>query len=325
MSRLPNFFIVGAPKAATTSLYHYLDQHPQVYMSAIKEPHFFAAEVREENCDAYVRGEIARDKRALREYLSGPMLEKRFGGIVEDWQDYLRLFAGAQDQIALGEASPCYLWSPTAAERIASDIPEARILVMLRDPVDRAFSQYLRSLGVGAVHWSFREHVRRNQSYCSGQFAVDYPFLEFGLYAAQLERYLTRFGAQVWVGFYEDFRNRPLEVYQSICRFLGISDAFSPCMERRHLQAQVPRTKLIGWLRRAGLWGTVARAMPQGFRPAMRRALTRRPADYVIDPADRQYLRDYYREDVSKLAILLESNPSCGGRPVPEWLRCSPA
>src|SRR5580704_13791477 len=120
MSRPPNFFIVGAPKAATTSLYHYLDQHPQVYMSAIKEPHFFAAEVREENCDVYVRGEIARDRRALREYLAGPMLEKRLGGIVGDWRDYLKLFAGAKDELALGEASPCYLWSPTAAERIAA-------------------------------------------------------------------------------------------------------------------------------------------------------------------------------------------------------------
>ena len=67
MSRLPNFFIVGAPKAGTTSLYHYLDQHPQAYMSAIKEPHFFAAEIRPENFDAELRRHVARDAR-LREF-----------------------------------------------------------------------------------------------------------------------------------------------------------------------------------------------------------------------------------------------------------------
>ncbi len=120
MSRLPNFFIVGAPKAGTTSLYYYLDQHPQVYMSAIKEPHFFAPEVREENFDPELRRGISRATGGLREFLSGPMRRKRFSGIVTDWEDYLRLFGGADGELALGEASACYLWSPTAAEQIAS-------------------------------------------------------------------------------------------------------------------------------------------------------------------------------------------------------------
>jgi Sulfotransferase family len=176
MSRLPNFFIVGAPKAATTSLYHYLDQHPQVYMSVINEPHFFATEIREENCDSYVRREMARDIRGLHEFLSGPMREKHFGGITREWQDYLSLFAGATDEAGLGEASPCYLWSPTAPEGIASRLQGARILVMLREPVDRAFA-HIFSLGNGAIRCDFRQHIRRNQSHGSGQLAVHYPFL----------------------------------------------------------------------------------------------------------------------------------------------------
>ena len=79
-----DFFIVGAPKAGTTSLYHYLDQHPQVYMSAIKEPHFFAAEIRPENFDAELRRDVARDAGSLREFLSGPMRQKRFGELRQD-------------------------------------------------------------------------------------------------------------------------------------------------------------------------------------------------------------------------------------------------
>jgi Sulfotransferase family len=75
MPRLPNFFIVGAPKTGTTSLYLYLDQHPEIYMAAIKEPNYFAAEIREENCEPSLRIEIARDNRGLREFLSGPMHE----------------------------------------------------------------------------------------------------------------------------------------------------------------------------------------------------------------------------------------------------------
>src|SRR5690349_7816414 len=131
MSRLPNFFIVGAPKAGTTSLYHYLDQHPQIYMSAIKEPNFFSSEIRAENCDPDLRRALLRDGEAVREFLSGPMREKRFGGIVTTWDDYVRLFANAAKESALGEASVCYLWSPTAAAGIAERMPGAKIIVML--------------------------------------------------------------------------------------------------------------------------------------------------------------------------------------------------
>ena len=136
MSRLPNFFLVGAPKAGTTSLYSYLDQHPEIFMSAIKEPHFFADEIRKEHCDPELRRRMATDNGSLRDFLSGPMREKRFGGIVSDWEDYLRLFANATDESALGEASVCYLWSRTAPGRIAEKIPNAKILVMLRDPAE---------------------------------------------------------------------------------------------------------------------------------------------------------------------------------------------
>src|SRR5690348_379750 len=89
---LPNFLIVGAPKAGTTSLYHYLDQHPQIFMSPIKEPNYFASEIRPENFGDELQMQVAKDLRELEEYLQGPLKEKRFGGLVSRWDDYLRLF-----------------------------------------------------------------------------------------------------------------------------------------------------------------------------------------------------------------------------------------
>jgi hypothetical protein len=283
-------------------------------MSAIKEPNFFSAEIREENFDPQLRRRMARETRGLGKFLAGPRVEKRFGGIVTEWEDYLRLFANASEESALGEASVCYLWSRTAPERIAEAIPDARILIMLRDPAERAFSQYLHGVGNGAIGWSFREHIQRNRQHGSGQLCVHYPFLELGLYAEQLGRYLERFGRKVWVGFHEDFKDRPLEVYQNICRFLGLDHEFSPSMDRRHLEAQAPRLRSIGWLKRSGFWQAAARVTPSRLRPLIRRALIRRPGTTRMEPADREYLVEFYREDIGKLAKLL-------GRNLDGWLR----
>ena len=101
---LPNFFIAGAPKSGTTSLYHYLSQHPEIYMSPIKEPNYFAPEIRLERFSEGLRSQAEQDMSELRAYLDGPMRETRFGGVVTEWRDYLKLFAWADGRKAIGEA-----------------------------------------------------------------------------------------------------------------------------------------------------------------------------------------------------------------------------
>jgi len=312
--RLPNFFLAGVPKASTTSLYHYLGQHPRIYMSPIKEPNFFAAEIREENCDPRYRKILARQNRALGEFLAGPMREQRFGGIVANWDDYLRLFANADGETALGEASVCYFWSPTAPARIAEKIPGAKILVMLRHPAERAFSQYLHGVGTGMIRWSLREHIQRNLRQGSDQFSVDYPFLEFGMYSGPLARYRQHFGSNVWVGFHEDFSRSPAETLRNIFGFLGVAVDFPPDFSRRHLKAELPRLAAFGRLRNSRLWRMAVRATPASVRPLIRGVLMRRPEGFGMDPEDRRYLIDYYREDIDALAGMT-------GRDLDAWLR----
>jgi hypothetical protein len=158
----PNFFLVGAPKAGTTSLYAYLDQHPQVYMSPLKEPNFFADELRPGNFSASERPRIAREMRALRIYLDGGARDKRFGGIITRWDDYLRLYDAVADERAIGEASACYLWSHSTAANIAARIPGARIIINLRNPIDRAYSQYLQMVTMGVTGRTFRQQIEAN-------------------------------------------------------------------------------------------------------------------------------------------------------------------
>ena len=140
---MPNFFIVGAPKAGTTSLYHYLDQHPDVYMSPVKEPCHFSEEIRLQNFSQEMLPGVKPTCAPSRSTLRGPMTEKRFGGVGMEWDDYLRLFENVKGEAAIGEASALDLGSKTAARNIQLRVPNARILMVLREPVGRAFSNTL--------------------------------------------------------------------------------------------------------------------------------------------------------------------------------------
>ena len=245
----PNFFLAGAPKAGTTSLCSYLAQHPQVFMSPVKEPCYFAAEVRPEN-------------------FAEPYREAS-PNLISDWPSYLRLFQDADAATAIGEASVCYLWSPTAAARIADRVPGARILLVLRDPAERAFSQYLHGVAKGRITGGFGEHLDASLRDTAGCFCPTYPFLQFGHYAVQIRRYLAHFpAAQLQIELYEDFQRTPSDFYRRILGFLGVDPDFVPDTSRRH------------------------------HVYAQRETL-------ALTAADRRFLVDHYREDILDLQGLL--------------------
>ncbi len=123
----PNFFVIGAARSGTTSLYHYLKQHPQIYISPVKEPRFFAFKGVADNLDSYYEP-------------SGSDIVKES---ITSFEAYCALFQGVSCEKAIGEASPLYLWSSKACENIHQTIPDAKLIAILRDPVERAFSHFL--------------------------------------------------------------------------------------------------------------------------------------------------------------------------------------
>ncbi|HEY1758336.1 MAG TPA: sulfotransferase domain-containing protein [Bryobacteraceae bacterium] len=303
----PTFFIAGAPKAGTTSFYHQMDQHPQIYMSPIKEPCYFASELRIENFNEELRPRLRRESESLREYLRGPMTLKRFGGPVAEWEDYLLLFRNVRKEVAIGEASVSYLWSQTAAKNIAARIPDAKIILILRDPVDRAFSQYLQAVSSGLVHSSFREEIIANMNSRSGKFGVLNPFLEFGNYGAQVQRFLDVFSQDnVLIHIYEEMRTNPPDAMAETFRFLGVSAEFASASSARFMEPRVPRLMSAGYrLKKRGIWQSASRLIPERMRPALRRVIHRPRGSLMVDPKDRAYLRSHYREDILKLEQLL--------------------
>ena len=206
--RLPDFFLVGHHKSGTTAMHAMLSQHPQVFMPALKEPHF-----------------LATDRRS------------RFGdprGLPATREEYLALFEPARpDQIA-GEASASYLWSRTAASEIAALQPNARMIAILREPVS-----HLRSLHMNyqRLHWEDRDllsAIEAGEARRAGrEIPKRCPYPEMLIYSdqvtytEQLRRYHARFPPdRVLVLIYEEFRAENLATMREVAAFLGVDEAF---------------------------------------------------------------------------------------------------
>jgi hypothetical protein len=309
---LPNFFIVGAPKAGTTSLYQYLNQHPDVYMSPIKEPNYFASEIRPDNVSEEFEEQVRRDMVALKAYLQGPMSESRFGGMVLEWEDYLKLFESVKQEIAIGEASVLYLWSKTAPVNIVSRIPEAKIVMILRDPAERAFSQYLHNVANGVTCESFRQHIYTSSRWNGEKFNVACPSLELGLYYEQVKRYLKLFPREnIYIAFFEDYQQQPARMLEELFRFLNIDSRFTPDMSEKQLEPKIPRAFVVThFLKRCGVWQHFKKLSPPMFQSRLRTIVFKKRRSLVMDARDRDYLLAYYRDDIRKLSNLLDRDLS---------------
>ncbi len=315
-SPLPNFFIVGAPKAGTTSLHRYLRQHPQIYMSPVKEPNYFASEVRPERFAAEYRQRAQKAVENLRQRLSQPSVGTPYPeGIVAEWDDYVELFRDANEARAIGEASVCYLWSATAAANIHAAIPEAKVIMILRDPAERAFSQYLHNARDGVIARSFREQIELAAREKRVEFQPLYPFLENGLYFEQVKRFLDRFPRErIRIFIYEVAWRDAARLLREVFEFLDVDSGISVDFSKRELAQSAPRSMAANrLLSKSGAGPALRKLIPRRIRLRARSILFKSQGSVSMDARDRQFLREYYRADVRKLAELL-------GRDLHEWL-----
>jgi len=306
-SSIPNFFLGGASRSGTTSLYFYLCQHPQVFMSPVKEPAFFGAgDLLSPPYRDRVLDILARDRTALQAYLDSPHRPTSWRFVLE-WDDYLRLFRDVRDEIAIGEASTDYLWLPGAPGAIRSKLPEARLAFMLRDPAERLFTMYL------LAQWS-NPRLTFAAWFRAGQ--VQAPIVEAGRYATQLQRYFDAFpDDQLRVYLYQDYRADMSAVLRDLFRFLGVRPDDPIDLSRRYNETTVPRFPRMHALRRR-LFGSASPAgwLPRGARRAIQRLYHTRSTARTMDPSDRRIVIDFYREEILRTADLI-------GRDLSAWLR----
>ena len=303
----PNFFVVGAPKAGTTSLYHHLDQHPAVFMSPIKEPCFFAPEV--VDLTPLARKIFDADRAALSTYLDGPIREKRDLGWVLEWDQYLKLFKNVRDETAVGEASVSYLGSGGAPRDIQARTPDARIVVMLRDPTDRLFSHYRAAHAAGVTTATFGQWMTTQTSTEAARQPA-WGSVSAGRYAAQLRRYLDCFARdRVRVCLYDEYARAPETVLADVFAFLGVDPDHPIDTAPRHNATLVSR------------WPAMPRALRRIAGRAMRAAAPARIAERVrawslvpssLGPTagERAQAIEIYEEDIRALERLIDRDLS---------------
>jgi Sulfotransferase family len=307
---LPNFFVVGAPKAGTTSLYHYLDQHPAIYMSPVKEPAYFAFDLLERKRQL---GIAEPDPAGMRAYLDGPMTEHRTG-VISDWEQYLKLFKNVAQETAVGEVSGNYLGSSRAPAAIRDRIPEARIVMILRDPVERLFSQHAEAVSHGHARREFLPWVEEQQA-LEAAWEPRLGAVWNGCYAQHVARYLERFPAQqLRILLYEDYSATPLTVLRDLFTFLDVEPDFSVDISRRHNVTWQPR--FSRWGTAWGSWRARLRhVLPQRLAKGLRNVTHRRPRP--ITRGERARVLEIYDADIRQLQRMLSLDLSA-------WLRVEP-
>ena len=292
--RRPDFFIVGAPKSGTTAMARYLGDHPQIFMPAAKELHFFGADL------DYRRRRPTQD-------------------------EYLAAFTNARDAKRAGEASVGYIYSTRAPVEIRAFSPEADILIMLRDPVQMVASQHAQELFMGQEEIEDLEAAlaaepdraagRGIPPGCTQPYLLRYTWI--ARFADPVERWLSVFGREhVHVTIFDDFRRDTAGAYADVVRFLGCDPSFTaafPIVNQRKSVRNRTAQRVVRDPPEA--LRTIARhLLPLGLRVRTRNALYRfntRPSDHPpMSAALSARLRAEFAPDVRRLATLIDRDLS---------------
>ncbi len=310
---LPNFIVVGAAKAGTTSIYQYLSQHPEVYLSPIKETNYFAKDIPLDKIrkDYYKEGELDVEK-----YVNGDLSEQIHIAFVSEWDHYQKLYKNVKGQKAIGEISNSYLHSEVAAREIYAVNPDMKIIMILRDPIKRAFSHYKMTLRIGLVKDSFYEEVQRDYAAREKGFRVSHLYVEMGMYADQVSRYLEVFPReQVRIYLFDDLRVDAAALMDDMIRFLGVDPTERVDTSFQANQASVPKSAgLVHFLRKSGIRKVAKKLSPKFIGEAAKKIFYKKEDDLVLMQRDKDFLRPLFEADVRKLEKIIN-------RDLSHWLR----
>lgn len=291
--KLPDFLIVGAAKSGTTSLYYYLKQHPQIFMPDNKEPWFFS-----------FAGEGKKEEEIF----------KRKKDIVTDFDEYLSLFDDAAISQIPGEASTTYLYlHEKTIQNIKKYHPawkNLKITIILRNPIDRAYSHYLNDDSSGHINLSFREVLEK---WKSKELSLFDNYIDYGFYFDQIKSYKNTFD-RVRIYLFEDLDTNPLLLVQDIFDFLNVDASFIPDTNLRYNITTGSRFAGNLIYKPNLIKGAIKIFLPHTMRTKIKNKIVKGCTRKLqLGECEIETLKKIYREDILKLQELID-------RDLSQWL-----
>ncbi len=294
-TRLPNFLLVGAAKSGTTAFYYNMKGHPDIYWSPIKEPCFFSGQV------------LQLPQKGIKDN------EKFFA---KTFPVYCELFRGAGDKKAIGEASADTLYYYRRTIPLIKEIlGDPRVIILLRNPVDRAYSAYMHLVRDNREFLSFEDGLKKEEERILQDWQSMWHYKKRGMYYLQVKAFMEQF-SRVSVFLYDDFKKNPKNVVKQTCEFLDIDTEFQPTNTGSNYNVSgLPRFKTLNNLflmknfvqrtaRDIGKFILTEDGWVK-FRDKMRAKLFVRTP---MNPETRAYLQQEFREDILKLQDLLKKD-----------------
>jgi hypothetical protein len=291
---LPTFLGIGAQRSGTSSIHQYLNQHPQVFLPSRKELRFFS----------HIQDEF---------HYSGPKDDRMRNDVVCSWPAYKTFFRNAGKYPARGEISPDYLSiADKAARYIRQYLPEARLFCVLRNPVDRAYSNFLYAIREGREPINdFRKALSREEERIRSGWSHFFRYKKTGLYAEQLAEYFLLFSReQIRVYRYDDLVATPLSMMRDVFHFLGVDPSFQPDVSLHYNASGTPRqAELFAFLKGVRMrLRPLDAVLPRRWRTILhgniRDCVLRKPEPLAGDI--RRELLFFYREDILRLQSMLQ-------------------
>ena len=301
---LPNFLIIGAARSGTSALAEFLRQHPEIFFCEPKEPHFFSFENQVVNFKG-TGDDIMMNQRAI------TSLDK-----------FTRLFEKAQAK-AIGEGSVSSLYyHDRSIPSIQRHVPDARMILLLRNPIDRAYSSYLYMRARGhEKHESFLAALDDEASRIRENWHHIWHYTQMGFYSKQIQAFIDAFGRdKIKIYLHEDLKKSPEAMFRDLFGFLGVDTSFSPKTDIEINRSGEPKSKLLhslirGVVKRPWMRSMVRAMVPRHLRM---RVQSGNLARNEMSEEARVRLSNQFRDEIHDLSKVLQ-------RDVTPWIDSKPA
>ena len=302
MKSKANLFLIGAAKSGTTALASSLGQHPAITSLPIKEPGHFSTDLRIPVFSSRYNRLLQWDEAA---YFKKARLEERHIGFVESESNYQKLVDQAittnPNANYVLDASTAYLYSANAPAQLRHYAPDAKIVLILRNPVERAYSHYTMALKYGMEHEEPLQAFEREAEFNPAHWGQDECYLELGQYAKQLERWLECFPLdQLHIIWYDDFTADPQKTMNALMKYLDLPTFVLQQSDQLNAGAVPKYATLNKWAMRT--LGPLREKLPKSLVHWLKKKT--QVAAPELDPKTRSFLAEAFTEQIEQLAAL---------------------